>query len=245
MNQTLIGKLTGISAPKRLIKAKEEAEARLDRIHNQIAEQQQKASTSCDNLRKEAAVAMVDDAGAASKINAEISRLETEKAEAKQMVLELQRMLPAARKTVDAAQSEIEAYIGPKLLACRKEMLSQLERATAERAKSMNTRTDGRMVSKAPKKDSVSKVACCERSHNNPIGVISDDIRQPVRTQHFTSFTGGGFTLFRDCDMDYFKCPVCGGLPWREGDKILTNAGYRMVPEAVNLSSTEAVNHVE
>ena len=242
MNKESIAKLSGIAVPKKLTKAQSDAESRLARIHEQINQHEQAAidNSAIVELRKKAAHLLVDGKDTAS-IQAEISRLEGEKVAAEKMVVELKRMIPTAEEAVKEARSDIEAFIGPRLLSARQEMMNQFEAASTERSKTMMTRSDGRPVSSPPAKSSGSRVLVCEKCHE-AIAIIADDIQQPIRAHHFLPLDERGIHPFLDCDFEFFKCKNCGGRPIWEGDKVLTNVGYRVVPEAEAEVVAENVN---
>ena len=123
--------------------------------------------------------------------------------------------------------SEIEKHLRAELSRKHQEMTRQVERVVVERAKNRGERIPS---SSPPEVQSDSRIAVCEICRQK-IGIFApENICQPVTANHFVSLHGNEQPFPPGAEFLHFFCPACGARPWNEPDKVLTNAGYFVVP---------------
>lgn len=225
-------RLTGIIVPQTLIEAREQAEDALKTLEGKIVEHERRArEIDIIALEKELARAVAT-GQKDGPIRSKLAKAKQEREETESLVGNLKVLVPNAKLAVHEAEQPINAIIGKGLLEARQTMFDDLERACRERAETMVNSRDGKPRSNPPKNSSTSTLAVCERCRQ-PIAIIRPEICQPMRYDHFDPLPRQDYRPFLDTEPKHWQCPSCGvRQPWFENDKILTNGGFRMVPEA-------------
>jgi hypothetical protein len=189
------------------------------------------AQEKINELVRMEAAAMVGDGG-----NAKLAR-KRELAEGRitsstALLSELEKFESKAQNELRQAEQAVESFINGKLTEGRSVKLQQLEIVQNERGRQLSSLRPGEFLKSArPNKSSKSKIATCE-SCQTDIAIIRDDIRQPVTAECFRKLPRFDHLPFiPGQELKDFLCPFCRKTPWLESDRILTNMGYRMIPE--------------
>ena len=144
----------------------------------------------------------------------------------------LKGRLEGCKTELADAEKALDVFLIGKMEADRAKMVAQWERAMMERAKDMAT-TRGIPKSTPPKNQARSRIAVCEIC-KQPVGLFDPaTICRPVMGAHFKTLPRVDSQPFPDAGTwEHLRCPCCGARrPFREPDKILTTAGFFVVPK--------------
>lgn len=222
--------LTGIEAPKELSKPSEAARGKLEDLRAKLKALREKADAiNLQALRAEAVTAIAEGKDPAA-LKDKIREAEADRKTFEELAVGVAKLVEQAEAEAAQAEAQLSTFLRGELDKARLEMHRQLTQATNERGRS-SSEGDGKWRSSPPKTNSKSRIAVCERCHQ-PVGTFDPKtIRQPITGKDFAKLSARmDRAPFRDVlGIADFKCWRCGGVPFLEADKFLTNAGFYAV----------------
>lgn len=226
------GKLSGITIDKDAGQTFQEAtkvNRNLKAKVNTLKEQRQELDNS--DVEKSAASKIAEGASLSqvqSLITSKVNKLNS----LTELILALETAeIPKTEQVLAGAESALQRSINTELMEARKEMERQFEDTIMERVKLLNESRTGIVNTTPPAKQSESRICVCE-SCKQEIAVIGKNIVRPVNGTMFLPLGRQDLPPFiPQAEIEFFKCKNCGKRPFGEFGKILTNAGYFVVPE--------------
>ena len=224
-----------MNLPAALTGAVDEARRKVATIRDKKSELAGRRTSAQDKIRELVtleASALVENDGGDAKLARKRELAEGRITSSTALLSELEKFESKAQNELRQAEQAVESFINGKLTEGRSVKLQQLEIVQNERGRQLSSLRPGEFLKSArPNKSSKSKIANCE-SCQADIAIIRDDIRQPVTAECFRKLPRFDHLPFiPGQELKYFLCPVCRKTPWLESDRILTNRGYRMIPE--------------
>jgi len=236
--------LTGIELPADLTQNRKEAQEKLARLRERLVkfnQQLESVNEEAQTLRAEG-VQVIADGKDPAKIQKKINTQTLRAEDVQGWISELEKLVTKAENDLARVEETALEPIRVALVGAHVEMKNQYEIITTERGRDLTF--DPRVhATSPPPQQSKSRVAVCEGCLQ-PIGIFDpDEIKLPIIGSYFKPYGRYEYPPFPP-GADYFlhfKCPLCGKRPFGEYSKILTSAGYFVVPDREVFITSESL----